>query len=168
MNNIAGIDDGDSLNTSQDSLSEDLYEFDPERQCPDEPIRSMGPGKGKPYASKIAKKRLGMGGLVLGRPKGYGKGPPGKVGFMKRQRLGEFVRKRGAKSKMRGIFGVPGVGLQRPMGDGSKNDEEPLEDNRLILCSAKDKFVLGQDICVMCGALGTDQEGKHSYGLWMT
>lgn len=130
----------------------------------DEPIRSMGLGKGKPYASKIAKKRLGMGGvLVSGRPKGMGKGLPGKVGFMKRQRLGEFGRKRGPKSKMRGIFGVPGVGLQRPMGDGSKTDEEPGEDNRLILCSAKDKFVLGQDTCVMCGALGTDQEGKYFF-----
>ncbi|KAG5897188.1 hypothetical protein JTB14_022544 [Gonioctena quinquepunctata] len=59
---------------------------------------------------------------------------------------------------MRGIFGVPGVGLQRPVSDG-KNDEEPGVENRLILCSAKDKFILTQDSCVMCGALGTDQEG---------
>lgn len=29
----------------------------------------------------------------------------------------------------------------------------------MVLCSATDKFVLSQDICVMCGALGTDQEG---------
>ena len=32
-------------------------------------------------------------------------------------------------------------------------------ENRLVLCSAKDKFVLTQDICVMCGAIGIDQEG---------
>lgn len=78
---------------------------------------------------------------------------------MKRQRMTEFGRKRGPKAKMRGIFGVPGVGLQRPVSDGSKTDEEPGVENRLILCSAKDKFVLTQDVCVMCGALGTDQEG---------
>lgn len=32
-------------------------------------------------------------------------------------------------------------------------------ENKLVLCSSKDKFVLTQDICVMCGALGTDSEG---------
>lgn len=155
-----GIEEGDSLSASQESLVDDAYEFDPDRQSIDDSVRSIGLGKGKPYsASKIAKKRLGLGTGVVGRPKGVGKGPPGKVGFMKRQRLAEFGRKRGPKSKMRGIFGVPGVGLQRPTSDGSKTDEEPGVENRLVLCSAKDKFVLTQDICVMCGALGTDQEG---------
>lgn len=94
-----------------------------------------------------------------GRPKGVGKHMPGKIGYMKRQRLIEFGRKRMPKSKMTGIFGVPGLSLQRPLSDGSKTDEEPGGENRLVLCSAKDKFVLTQDICVMCGALGTDQEG---------
>lgn len=79
---------------------------------------------------------------------------------MKKARLGEFGRKRGPKAKMRGIFGVPGVGLQRPTAtDGRTADEEPGVENRLVLCSAKDKFVLTQDVCVMCGAIGTDQEG---------
>lgn len=54
--------------------------------------------------------------------------------------------------------------FQRPQADTSsssqnKSDEEPGGENRLVLCSAKDKFVLSQDMCVMCGALGTDQEG---------
>lgn len=40
----------------------------------------------------------------------------------------------------------------------SSNDIDPNNENRIVLCSAKDKFVLGQDICVMCGSLGTDQE----------
>ncbi|KAL3280233.1 hypothetical protein HHI36_017729 [Cryptolaemus montrouzieri] len=141
-----------------------MYDFDP--NFSDVSMRSMGLGKGKPYSAlKLAntKKRLGysIGGSGLpGRPKGFGKNLPGKVGFMKKQRLNEFGRKRGAKSKMRGMFGFPGVGLQRPTSSGDgKNDEEPGGENRLVLCSAKDKFVLTQDICVMCGALGTDQEG---------
>lgn len=121
-------------------------------------MRPIGMGRGKPYATKIAKKRLGLGGMP-GRPKGIGKNLPGKVGFMKRQRMVDFGRKRGPKAKMRGIFGVPGVGLQRPTSDLNKTDEEPGVENRLILCSAKDKFVLTQDICVMCGALGANQEG---------
>lgn len=119
----------------------------------------MGLGKGKPYnTNRIAKKRLGYAIGMPGRPKGTGKGLPGKVGLMKRSRLNDFARKRGPKAKMRGVFGVPGVGLQRPVSDG-KNDDEFGVENRLVLFSAKDKFVFTQDICVMCGALGTDQEG---------
>lgn len=32
-------------------------------------------------------------------------------------------------------------------------------ENRLVLFSAKDEFVLQQDVCVMCGAFGNDYEG---------
>jgi histone-lysine N-methyltransferase MLL3 len=51
--------------------------------------------------------------------------------------------------------------IQRPQADSSfnKSEEEPGVENRLVLCSAKDKFVLTQDMCVMCGAIGIDQEG---------
>lgn len=114
-------------------------------------------GKGKPLsASKmIAKKRLAGMPNAVGRPKGGG-----KFSFQKKQRAAEFGRKRGPKAKMRGVFGVPGLGLQRPTSDANnKTDDEPGVENRLVLCSAKDKFVLTQDICVMCGAIGTDQEG---------
>lgn len=38
-------------------------------------------------------------------------------------------------------------------------EEEPGVENRLVLCSGKDRYVLTQDICVMCGSLGMDQEG---------
>lgn len=157
---IVGTEDpsGDTNTTSQDSIYDENIEFDLEKPSPDITMRAMGLGKGKPYsASKIAKKRLGFSSIA--RPKGTGKLIPEKLGFMKRQRMTEFGRKRVPKSKMRGIFGVPGVGLQRPISDGSRTDEEPGVENRLILCSAKDKFVLTQDVCVMCGALGTDQEG---------
>jgi histone-lysine N-methyltransferase MLL3 len=79
-------------------------------------LRAVGLGKGKPFcASKIAKKKLGFG-SVSGRPKGIGNGGSclGKVigGYQKRQRVTDFGRKRPPKAKMRGIFGVPGLGLQ--------------------------------------------------------
>jgi histone-lysine N-methyltransferase MLL3 len=86
-------------------------------QCSDEgPMRAVGLGKGKPFcASKIAKKKLGLS-CIAGRPKGIGKGANGvgKVvgGYQKRPRVTEFGRKRAPKAKMRGIFGVPGLGLQ--------------------------------------------------------
>lgn len=51
--------------------------------------------------------------------------------------------------------------MQSPNPDSSQSKEEEQQggENRLILCSAKDKFVLTQDICVMCGSIGIDQEG---------
>lgn len=151
-------------------------------------MQDYGLGKGKPYASKIARKRMGYGsgGYVyggVGRPKGFGKGSSsvlagkyGSAGYFhhKRRRSFDFgQRKRAnAKTKMRGIFGVPGLGLQRPSGNptsfstsntnasqANASDDEPGGENKLVLVSAKDKFVLTQDVCVMCGALGTDQEG---------
>lgn len=137
----------DGLNVSEE-MEVDIIDIKP---------HDIGLGKGKPFlaASKIAKKRLGIA-AVSQRAKGGG-----KVGYQKRARLAEFGRKRGPKTKMRGIFGVPGVGLQRPIADSSKQvlDDEPGGENRLVLCSAQDRFVLTQDICVMCGAIGTDQEG---------
>lgn len=149
--------DEDSFSVSQESLST-IEDIDMDNM----EVRAMkddyGLGKGKPFvASKIAKKKLGLSVAALNaqRPKGIG-----KVGFQKRARTFELGRKRGPKSKMRGIFGVPGLGLQRPLADSSKQiDDEPGTENRLVLCSAKDRFVLTQDICVMCGAIGTDQEG---------
>ena len=106
------IDDygGDlSLSASQESLygDGDSSEFDYQGGS-EEALYSIGLGKGKPFcATKIAKKRLGLGGGIIGRPKGIG-----KLGYQKRQKMTEFGRKRGPKAKMRGIFGVPGVGLQ--------------------------------------------------------
>lgn len=141
--------DEDSLSASQESLNtiEDM-------EVDEVKTNELGLGKGKPFvATKIAKKRLNITQKV--------KTGSGKLGFQKRTRLADFGRKRGPKTKMLGVFGVPGVGLQRPSADSSKNnsEEEPGGENRLVLCSSKDKFVLTQDICVMCGAIGTDQEG---------
>jgi histone-lysine N-methyltransferase MLL3 len=153
--------DDESLSASQESLDDIDMESDGRMGSKED--LALGLGKGKPMvACKIAKKKLGLnnsggsGGNSSGqRPKGVG-----KLGFQKRARTFELGRKRGPKSKMRGIFGVPGIGLQRPVAaDSKQSDEEPGSENRLVLCSAKDRFVLTQDICVMCGAIGTDQEG---------
>ncbi|XP_039749482.1 histone-lysine N-methyltransferase 2C-like isoform X7 [Pararge aegeria] len=117
----------------------------------------VGLGKGKPYSvsSKVAKKKIGGYKLKGGFP------PAGKLGFQKRQRsVFDLGRKRGSKPKMRGVFGVPGLGLQRPQApDNKTSDDDPGVENKLVLCSSKDKFVLTQDLCVMCGAIGTDSEG---------
>lgn len=173
--------DDDSLSASQESLCNDeqmdsASVVSGATDVSEKLTSDFGLGKGKPLSATklIAKKRLGST-TQIGRPKGSG-----KSNFHKKQRASDFGRKRGPKAKMRGIFGVPGLGLQRPLpeigasisggvgiggigggsGNGSsKTDDEPGVENRLVLCSAKDKFVLTQDICVMCGSIGTDQEG---------
>lgn len=161
----SSIDD-ESMSASQESLYNDEQTesisgaASATTETSDKLTTDFGMGKGKPLSATkmIAKKRLAGGvSAGMGRPKGSG-----KFSFQKKPRVAEFGRKRGPKAKMRGIFGVPGLGLQRPTWDAntsSKTDDEPGVENRLVLCSAKDKFVLTQDICVMCGAIGTDQEG---------
>lgn len=67
----------------------------------------------------MAKKKIGGYKLKGGFP------PAGKLGFQKRQRsVLEFGRKRGSKPKMRGVFGVPGLGLQRPQAPDNKTSED--------------------------------------------
>ncbi|CAG4991481.1 unnamed protein product [Parnassius apollo] len=153
----SGSFEEDSLTQSgQDSSygDENSQEQDP---LAIEPKGDVGLGKGKPFSvsSKVAKKKIGGYKLKGGYP------PAGKLGFQKRQRsVLEFGRKRGSKPKMRGVFGVPGLGLQRPQAPDNKTQEDdPGVENKLVLCSSKDKFVLTQDLCVMCGAIGTDSEG---------
>jgi histone-lysine N-methyltransferase MLL3 len=76
-------------------------------------LGGYGLGKGKPFAaSKVAKKRLLLSGYA-GRAKGLGKLTAAlKPMYQKKgQRLVEFPRKR-PRGRMRGIFGVPGLGLQ--------------------------------------------------------
>lgn len=61
--------------------------------------------------------------------------PAGKLGFKKRQRSAlDFGRKRGTKPKMRGVFGVPGLGLQRPQAPDNKTpDDDPGEENEAMI-----------------------------------
>ncbi|XP_068631112.1 histone-lysine N-methyltransferase 2C-like isoform X2 [Battus philenor] len=154
----SGSFEEDSLTQSgQDSSYGDENSQQEQDPLAIEPKADVGLGKGKPFSvsSKVAKKKIGGYKLKGGFP------PAGKLGFQKRQRsVLDFGRKRGSKPKMRGVFGVPGLGLQRPQAPDNKTQEDdPGVENKLVLCSSKDKFVLTQDLCVMCGAIGTDSEG---------
>jgi hypothetical protein len=73
-------------------------------------------------AGKIARKRMtgatsarGGSGGVGGHPAGSNSsGGTGAAYNRKANKLPDFGRKRLPKPKMRGVFGAPGVGLQRP------------------------------------------------------
>lgn len=97
----------------------------------------VGLGKGKPYtvSSKVAKKKMSGYKLKGGFP------PAGKMGFQKRQRSAlEFGRKRGTKPKMRGVFGVPGLGLQRPQAPDTKTPEDEPSKWRFLMCDCPFMF----------------------------
>ena len=127
----------------------------------------LGMGRGKPMSALAGKRkrmgifsrpgvgpnqaRPGSGAKPDWSPTGAGSSPP--VSIMDKKRSIE-MRRRGRQPKMRGM-----VGLQRPQADPSAKDD-PEEDSKMICVSVNDDFVLKQDICVMCGAIGTDLEGR--------
>ncbi|XP_023231252.1 histone-lysine N-methyltransferase 2C-like [Centruroides sculpturatus] len=86
----------------------------------------------------------------------------GKFAGKRRAKIAEFHRKRGPKPKLKilnmpGTLSFPGTLLDTK---DSKQDDEPTVDNKMILCSSSDEFVLSQDLCVMCGSYGRGDEGR--------
>ncbi len=128
---------------------------------------SIGLGRGKPMAFPGKRNRLGK----VGRPPGstsasgyaaaaaaaalnkpdYSSSSSSSSNAMKR--VAE-CRRRGRQPKIRGM-----VGLERPQAETGMK-EEPEEGSKMICVSVDDKFVMEQDICVMCGSIGTDLEGR--------
>ena len=49
--------------------------------------------------------------------------------------------------------------FQRPQAEPGK-EEVIEEENKMICVGANDKFTLSQDLCVMCGSIGVDFEGR--------
>ncbi|ODN00515.1 Histone-lysine N-methyltransferase 2C, partial [Orchesella cincta] len=71
----------------------------------------------------------------------------------------DLVKKRGPKPKLR-MFGSGRVHRASTDSFPKEGEEQVGVENRMILCSARDDFVLQQDVCVMCGAYGNDLEGR--------
>lgn len=136
----------DSLTTSADGFPRDL-----EAEFYDRDIGADFTNMVDPL--KISKKRINLKELNRG----------GKIGklFMGKGILNQFNRKRSVRGKGRQL--LMGNSSSTPSTSGDLNstqcsEEDMAFEKRLILCSAKDKFILMQDICAMCGSLGTDQE----------
>lgn len=53
-----------------------------------------------------------------------------------------------------------GQPLAKEKASASKTDDEPVVEGRLVICSQDDKYLLSQDICVMCGSLGKGDEAR--------
>lgn len=106
------------------------------------------------------KKRFSSG----NRPRGQGGKFPGK----KKSTTEMYGRKRGRKpTKLKTSLpatptsaGPSAASGTPPAIDVSLKDDEPQVETKMILIAAKDEFVLSQDLCVMCGSLGRDEEGR--------
>lgn len=97
------------------------------------------------------------------------RGSIGKLAGRKRAKTADLRRKRGPKSKFK--FGTLGnansnnlAGAVPSQTDAETRektkDDDPAVENKIVLCSSKDEFVLSQDLCAMCGSFGRDEEGR--------
>lgn len=93
----------------------------------------------------------------------------GKLSGRKKAKTAEYRRKRGPKGKYKTFSSVPvvsypstsGVSLATmPSTQESDKQDDSSNENKIILCYSKDNFILTQDVCVMCGSLGKDDEGR--------
>ena len=111
----------------------------------------------KPGMMVVKKKTMPNLGPKPGFTWGAQKGLPGPEGSAaslaeKKKRVAEIRARKGRTPKFKGM-----VGLQRPQ---PSEGVEPENENKMICCSNQDDFTNKQDICVMCGSLGNDLEGR--------
>ncbi|XP_075153857.1 lost PHDs of trr isoform X2 [Haematobia irritans] len=103
---------------------------------------------------KISKKRMNL--------KDFGRGGKvGKLSLGKGSIFNQINRKRSVRGKGRPLSMLNSSSVQSLGNTDSNNtlgSEDDMSEKKTILCSAKDKFILMQDVCVMCGALGSHQE----------
>ncbi|GFS88575.1 hypothetical protein TNCV_1461832 [Trichonephila clavipes] len=55
------------------------------------------------------------------------------------------------------VYGIRSAFLPK---EYKTEDDDPSDDNKMVLASATDEFVLCQDLCVMCGSFGKGEEGR--------
>ncbi|KAH8402177.1 hypothetical protein KR009_010389 [Drosophila setifemur] len=82
----------------------------------------------------------------------------GRSGKFVLQRMGvmsQINKKRSTRGKGRQLV-LPNVSSDRCVNRNVDNDL--TSDKKMLLCSARDKFILAQDICVMCGSLGIESD----------
>ncbi|XP_064470937.1 histone-lysine N-methyltransferase 2C-like isoform X3 [Ornithodoros turicata] len=119
---------------------------------------------GKPPLARYSGKRR----YSVGKPRQQFYGgwitASGRFAAKRRDKAVELRRKRGPKQKHKSFFlgcNVPHAGVPViPESKEAKQDEEPAMDNKMVLFSANDDFVLSQDLCAMCGSFGRAEEGR--------
>ncbi|XP_004534774.1 histone-lysine N-methyltransferase 2C [Ceratitis capitata] len=104
------------------------------------------------HSSKICRKKI------------FFRGRGGKLMGHKNNILTHFGRKRNVvRGKGRQLLlnhiNIPSNG-DRPLSGNKTSDDGLSMERKILLCSAKDKFLLSQDLCVMCGSAGIDIESK--------
>ncbi|KPL93603.1 hypothetical protein QR98_0000630 [Sarcoptes scabiei] len=89
----------------------------------------------------------------------------GKLGG-RRSKTMEYRKKRSTKGKFKNYSLVsmntflPVVSSNLNNTNENEKTDDSASENKLILCSSKDAYVLNQDVCVMCGTFGRNEESK--------
>lgn len=132
-------------------------------------------GAGKPMGAMgamgpmgaLASRGKGLRGMR--RPRGAGRGQVGRPPTnpaLKMRGLGRWDATSAAQAKQvkkdfeferDALLNVGGCGGNAA---GKLTDEEATQDSKVVLFSANDKFVLLQDMCVLCGSFGIGEEGR--------
>ena len=145
--NLLGFASTDSLAATSDGFPRDLEAEFYDKDSGTDFTNMVDP-------LKISRKRIGLKELSRG-------GKMGKLFTGKGILNSQFNRKRSVRGKGRQLLMLNSSSTASTNSDlnSSQCSEDDMSlEKKLVLCSAKDKFILMQDICVMCGALGTDQE----------
>nr|XP_016940644.1 histone-lysine N-methyltransferase 2C [Drosophila suzukii] len=83
------------------------------------------------------------------------RGRSGKFVMHRMGVMSQINKKRSTRGKGRQLA-LPSISSDRCL---SRNMEADLtSDKKMLLCSARDKFIQAQDICVMCGSLGIESD----------
>ncbi|XP_028966608.1 histone-lysine N-methyltransferase 2D-like [Galendromus occidentalis] len=124
-------------------------------------------GAGKPMGVMGVSSR-GKGLRGMRRPRGAGRGQVGRppTNPLKLRGLGRWDASTATQAKQSkkdfeferdALLNVGGCGGNAA---GKLTDEEATQDSKVVLFSANDKFVLLQDMCVLCGSFGKGEEGR--------
>lgn len=138
-----------SLNPEMSTSSNEIQSNNKETSLTDNVTTMNDPKNGKKISP--GKKRINY--------------PGKKTKLGGRRKTMEYRRKRGPKGKYKNFsVPIPTTSLNATSDKVAKNDDDKPDneiiENRIILCSSKDSFVLSQDLCLTCGSLGKDEEGR--------
>jgi len=130
-----------AMDSSSEQLSLKEIELDPLEGKP-----FMDPSSDELHKLPTGKKKVCLSSV---------RGRSGKFVMHRMGVMSQINKKRSTRGKGRQLA-LPSISSDRCL---SRNMEADLtSDKKMLLCSARDKFIQAQDICVMCGSLGIESD----------
>ncbi|XP_033151669.1 histone-lysine N-methyltransferase 2C [Drosophila mauritiana] len=130
-----------AMDSSSEQLSLKEIELDPLEGKP-----SMDPSSDELHKLPAGKKKVCLTSV---------RGRSGKFVLHRMGVMSQINKKRSTRGKGRQLA-LPAISSDRCLSRSMETDL--TSDKKLLLCSARDKFIQAQDICVMCGSLGIESD----------